>query len=120
MPAEIDITGGELVVEVKGADKIWALKSELRVPLQHVVGAESGEEEASAWYHGIRAPGTSLPGVITAGTFYRHGEKVFWDVHHPEKAVAIVLRDENYRRLVVEVADPDATIKAISAAATTG
>lgn len=120
MAAEINISGGELVVEVKGADKIWALKSELRIPLQHVVGAESGEQEASAWYHGIRAPGTSLPGVITAGTFYRHGEKVFWDVHHPEKAVAIVLRDENYQRLVVEVEDPAATIQTITAAVKPG
>ncbi|MGH7686805.1 MAG: hypothetical protein ACREN2_08320 [Candidatus Dormibacteria bacterium] len=120
MPTTVDITGDELVVEVRGADKIWALKSELRIPLQHVIGAESGEAEAAAWYHGIRAPGTSLPGVITAGTFYRHSEKVFWDVHHPEKAVAIQLHDENYQRLVVEVDNPAATIQAITSAVKPG
>ena len=26
-----------------------------------------------------------LPGVITAGTFYQEGERVFWDVHDPER-----------------------------------
>jgi len=28
-----------------------------------------------------------VPGVITAGTFYQDGKRVFWDVHHPEKAI---------------------------------
>jgi len=31
---------------------------------------------------------------------------VFWDVHDPDKAVGIELRDERYARLVIEVADP--------------
>ena len=41
--------------------------------------------------------------MITAGTFYQEAERVFWDVHHPEKAIAIRLHDERYQRLVVEV-----------------
>ena len=118
--ALVEVSGNELVCDVQGADRIWALKSNLRIPLEHVVGAESGAEEAAKWYHGIRAPGTSLPGVITAGTFYKDGERVFWDVHHPESAVAIMLRDERYQRLVVEVADPTATIAAINSAVHAG
>jgi hypothetical protein len=114
--AKVELRHDELVVKVEGADKIWALKSELRIPLEHVVGAEIDEAEASNWFHGVRFPGTSLPGVITAGTFYWHGERVFWDVHHPENAVAIKLRDERYQRLVVEPEDPGATIEAINAA----
>jgi hypothetical protein len=111
--AEVTIEGGNLIVRVRGVDKVWALKSELEIPLAHVAGAERDQEEASRWYHGIRLPGTNVPGVITAGSFYRHGERAFWDVHHPENAVAIRLRDESYGRLVVEVEDPDATIAMI-------
>jgi hypothetical protein len=103
-------------VRVKGADRIFALKSELTISLLHVLGAVKDEEEARHWYHGVRAPGTGVPGVITAGTFYQHGERVFWDVHHPERAIALSLRDESYAKLVVEVEDPDATILAIEAA----
>jgi hypothetical protein len=114
--AELEITSDALVIRVVGADRIWALKSRLEVPLAHVVGAEPDEKEARRWWHGIRAPGTNLPGVITAGTFYQHGERVFWDVRHPEKAVAIRLRDERYSRLVIEVDDPDGTVAAINAA----
>ena len=59
---------------------------------------------------GIRAPGAHVPGVINAGTFHIHGERVFWDVHDPAKAVVIELADEHYARLVVQVADPGATV----------
>lgn len=114
--AEIELTADTLVVHVKGADRIFALKSELTIPLEHVLGAAKDEEEARRWYHGVRAPGTSVPGVITAGTFHMNGERVFWDVHHPERAIALSLRDESYAKLVVEVADPEATITAIEAA----
>jgi hypothetical protein len=29
--------------------------------------------------------GTDLPGLFAAGTFFYHGELVFWDVRHPEQ-----------------------------------
>ena len=35
--------------------------------VRHVAGAERDEEEARRWYHGVKAPGSDLPGVITAG-----------------------------------------------------
>ena len=54
-----------------------------------------------------------MPGVITAGTFYQEGERVFWDVHDPESTVVIQLKDERYVRLVIEVDDPPATAAAI-------
>jgi hypothetical protein len=54
-----------------------------------------------------------VPGVITAGTFYQEGERVFWDVHDPESTVVIQLKDERYVRLVIEVDDPPATAAAI-------
>ena len=114
--AEVELATDTLIVRIRGADRIWALKSRLEIPLTHVVGAERDEAEARRWWHGIRAPGTNVPGVITAGTFHQHGERVFWDVHHPENAIAIRLRDERYSRLVIEVADPDSTIAAINAA----
>jgi hypothetical protein len=57
-----------------------ALKSQLRIPLAHVVGAAEVEDEARQWLHGSRLAGTDVPGVISAGRFYSHDEWVFWDV----------------------------------------
>jgi hypothetical protein len=114
--AKVELTADMMIVHVTGADRIFAFRSELAVPLEHVLGAARDEEEAHHWYHGVRAPGTAVPGVITAGTYHLHGESVFWDVHRADKAIAITLRDESYAKLVIGVDDPDATIAAIHAA----
>ena len=61
-------------------------------------------------------PGTNIPGVLTAGTFYQDGKRVFWDVHNPGKTVVLDLRDERYNELIVEVADPSAAVAMVKAA----
>jgi hypothetical protein len=114
--AEVELTQDALIVHVQGTDQLWALRSRLEIPLSHVVGAEADPEVALGWWKGLRAPGTYVPGVIAAGTFYQEGEKVFWDVHNPEKTVVIRLRDEKYSCLVVEVEDPITTVAAIQEA----
>jgi hypothetical protein len=110
---DFSIAEGKLMLHVRGADKLWAFKSSLAIPLVHIAGVRADAEVARGWYHGIRMPGTSVPGVITAGTFYQDGKRVFWDVHHPEKTIVIDLHDERYNELVVEVDDPDAAVKLI-------
>lgn len=113
--ARVSIEESDLVVEVEGMDKLWALKSRLTIPLGHVRGA-TADPGAVADPKGLRAPGTHLPGVIVAGTFYREGERVFWDVHDKDKAVVLELRDEDYQRLVVQVDDPRATVALVERA----
>jgi hypothetical protein len=96
-----------LSLDMEGADKVWSLKSHLEISLQHITGVRVDSEIVKKWYHGLRAPGTSVPRVITAGTFYQAGQRVFWDIHHPEQAVIISLKDERYNELAIEVENPD-------------
>ena len=114
--AEVELAEGTLSIHVLGMDQLWALRSRLEIPLSHVAGAEADPEVAHEWWQGIRRGGTHVPGVITAGTFHQEGERVFWDVHDPQKAIVIRLRDERYARLVVEVEDPPTTVAAIQEA----
>ncbi len=117
--ASVEVTAEKVIVHVEGADQFWALKSQVELPLAHVVGAEidpATAEEWNQWYLGLRIPGTHVPGVIAAGTFYHHGELVFWDIHHPEKAITLRLAHEKYGRLVIEVDDPAATVTMIQQA----
>ena len=95
---------------VRGADKLWAFRSSLEIPLVHIAGVRADPEVARGWYRGIRMPGTSVPGVITAGTFYQDGKRVFWDVHHPEKTIVIDLHDEPFNELGVEVDDAETAV----------
>jgi hypothetical protein len=113
---EVELTRDALVVHVQGMDRLWALKSRLEITLAHVVGAEVDPEVARDWHKGMRAGGTHVPGVITAGTFYQDGERVFWDVHDPDKTVVIHLKDERYAKLVIEVENPHTTAVAIQGA----
>lgn len=108
---EITVADGKARFRVQGWDQLWSFKSELEIPLAHVRDVRADATEARRWWHGIRAPGTSIPGVITAGTFYQHGKRVFWDVHDPDKTIVVELSDERYDELIVEVADPDETVE---------
>ena len=113
---EIELIQDGLIVHVKGMDRLWSLKSRLEIPLSHVLDVEVDTQVARESQKGLRAPGTHVPGVITAGTFFQDGDRVFWDVHDPEKTVVIRLEDERYARLVIEVEDPSATAAAIEEA----
>ncbi|MEV4772025.1 hypothetical protein [Micromonospora humida] len=110
--ASVRIDGDDLVVEIEGMDRLWSLKSRLVIPLANVCGA-TADPGIAAEPKGLRAPGTSLPGVITAGTFHQDGERVFWNIRDGARAVVIELADEHYDRLVVEVVDPAATVALI-------
>jgi hypothetical protein len=112
---DLSVSDGKLVLHVQGADKLWAFKSSLEIPLQHVAGIRADPSIAHGWWHGFRVPGTNIPGALTAGTFYQDGQRVFWDVHNPDNTVVIDLHDERYNELVVEVADPDGAVELLRA-----
>ena len=114
--AEVELAPGRLIVHIRGADQVFAFKSELEVPLEHVARVVVSPPEAHQVWHGLRVGGTNLPGIITAGRFLQHGEWAFWDVHDPDRTIAIELRDERYAKLVIGVDDPQAVAGAITAA----
>src|SRR5215203_946870 len=115
--ADVELTEDALIVHVRGMDRIFALKSRLEIPLSHVLGAKADPEIAHpAPWKSLRLTATQIPWVVTAGTFYQEGERVFWDVHDPKKAVVIRLSDERYARLVIGVENPPATVAAIQRA----
>ena len=113
---DVSIAGDRVVFEVEGLHQLWALRSRLEIPLAHVTAAEYRPEDVGEWWHGLKIMGTDVPGLFAAGTFYYHGEMVFWDVRHVENTIIVSLADERYRKLIVEVADPHAVVDAINAA----
>lgn len=113
---DISIENGRVHFEVKGWDKLWALHSRLEIPLEHIHAVRADPEPAKGWWHGLRLPGTQIPGLLTAGSFYQDGEWVFYDVHHPDNTVVLELDHEHYKRLVIEVADPSAAVALLTAA----
>ena len=111
---DVIVEGGNIVFEVEGIDKLWALKSRLTIPIGHVKGARIDEEAAKGWWHGVKLWGSDLPGVITAGTFYRKGRMVFYDTHKPEHTIVVDLDHEDYDSCILQVRDPAAAVKTIT------
>ncbi len=112
----ITIEGDRVRFDVEGWDKLWSLKSQLEIPLSHIRAVRVDPAPARGWWHGLRMPGTQIPGILTAGTFYQSDGAVFYDVHDPERTIVIDLDHEHFKRLVVEVEDPHAAVSVLQSA----
>jgi hypothetical protein len=113
---DVTIENDRVRFAVEGWDRLWALKSHLEIPLNHVRAVRADPEPARGWWHGLRLPGTQIPGILTAGTFYQGDGAVFFDVHDPERTIVIDLDHEHYKRLVIEVENPAETVRLLQAA----
>ncbi len=72
--ATIRITDDQLVIEMHGMDKIWALRSSLSVPLSHVRTVELRPKDAHiANMKGPIRVGSYVPGHVLAGYLYMTG-----------------------------------------------
>jgi hypothetical protein len=113
---DVTIQGEHAIFTVEGLDKLWAFKSRIDIPLTHITGAEANVDQVGRWWHGFKLIGADMPGLFAMGTFYYHGEMVFWDVHDLTKTVIVALGHERYKHLIIEVADPAATVAQLRAA----
>src|SRR5215471_4899182 len=102
----VTVLADRVVFEVEGLDRLWALRSRVEIPVTHITGAEFDPTQVGKWWHGWKVLGADMPGLFAAGTFYYHGELVFWDVHNTTHAIIVSLDHERYKKLIVEVEDP--------------
>ncbi len=111
---KIKIEAGKAIFEVEGWDRLWSLRSRLEIPLSHIRAAYRDPEPAMGWFQGLKLAGTDVPNLFRAGTFYQKRELVFWDVHEPRNAIVIELEHEKYKKLIIEVADPEGEVNKIN------
>lgn len=113
---EITVHGDKAVFEVEGWHKLWCLRSRLEIPLAHIKGVRVEPEPAMGIFDGLKLAGTDIPYVFRAGTYYQGCNIVFWDVHNRAKTIVVELEHEQFARLFVEVADPQAAVRLIEEA----
>jgi hypothetical protein len=84
---QVEIAGDRLKIEVLGWDKLWSFKSRLNFALENILAVRVAEKLPKFGFRGLRMPGTHLPGVIIAGSYYyyQQGKWAFWDVHDMKK-----------------------------------
>jgi hypothetical protein len=112
--AALEIRDDELVVTLTTAERLAALRREVRVPLDAVVKVCADPQPWCA-LRGVRAPGTGIPGFIAYGVRRMTGDRPdFAALHGREPAVRVELAPwAPYGRLLVTVADTGDTVAAI-------
>jgi hypothetical protein len=116
-PARVDlkIRDGALTVRPRGVDVLWCMRRRIEIPVAsvamvRVVGRAQAPRPVLRW------PGTGLAGVITAGSYGMGDSRVFWNVRRAERLLLISCRlGSEYKTLVLEVPDPDATAARLNA-----
>lgn len=111
---KVTATENEFVFDVLGIHKFWALKSQIKVKKENIIKAIQSEEEFT-FPLGFRMPGTHLPWVITAGTYYiKYRQRNFWDVCNKKNAIIVQLKHSNYNKLIIEVENPIETMNLLN------
>ena len=114
--SRVRIENDQLVITMQGARKFFSMKSEISVPISSVQTATTGlewRELPRAWEKVI---GTNSMSFYHGGTFCQDGDRVFFDLRKKEEAVVITLADEDFKRIIIGVDDPAATVELIQQA----
>jgi hypothetical protein len=102
----IEFEGHDLVVRLQGIDKLYAMRSTLRVPLLHVTGVRATPPEAQFddIVEGGEATVTYSFRRLIIGSIETERGRTFYDVRDPAHTIAIDLEGEKVGHFVVEVA----------------
>jgi len=111
--AQLLIDDDAITVSLSTTEKVQAVHGDVAVPRSALVAARV-VQDGMAEVHGIRAPGTSLPGVVMVGTWRQTGRTTFVACHGARPAVVVDLKDARFDRLVVTVDDPDQALAALT------
>jgi hypothetical protein len=110
---DLAIEGQEVVLRMRGLRRIAALRSTIRIPLHAIQAVGIRDGAAGGMWKGWRMPGTHLPFLIVAGTYYTAGEKRFYDVRRGEPALEIEAQGADFHRVIVGVREADSAVNLI-------
>lgn len=110
----INIVDNKLQMEWELFEQFFAFQfsKNFLIPLEHIELATT-EEPQSSWSE-LRAPGTFIPGLIKAGTYYTSRGKEFWYVTKQEDYLSLELKNENYKRIILTIDDSETWVERIN------
>ncbi len=112
----IKVKSGHAIFELKGADRVWALKPRLVIPLKHIESVSTQKVDWALFPKQLRIGGTALPPLIKDGRYWdRKRGLMFYEMHNPDKVVTVGLKGERYKKIIFEVKDKEATAKKLLA-----
>lgn len=111
--AELIRDGDTLVLKLTTIEKAEGVHGDIRVPVSAVQHITVLDDVIHA-VHGIKMPGSRLPGVFAMGTFMSGSETIFAIVHHQTKrGIKVTLTGEHYDALIIGTDSPEKVIAAL-------
>jgi len=98
---KVILTKDKVKVKLTGWDKILALKRELNIPVSKIAKIYPCPNDITPPF--FKFPGTRIPKVLVAGTYYGKGKKEFWCTKYKKNCLVFELRDWKYTRVVIDV-----------------
>ncbi|BCL38387.1 hypothetical protein [Nostoc sp. MS1] len=100
---QLNIINNQLQIEFTWKEQLLAVRFQKLwlIPLAHIKQATVGKPQSS-WKE-LRAPGSFIPGIIKAGTYYTDRGKEFWYVNRDTNYLIIELEDESYQRIILTI-----------------
>jgi hypothetical protein len=117
---EIFVDADHLKLELRGWDRVWAMRGGIEVPFGVVLSAGVQARRSLVDQLAVRIRGTTIPGRVLAGSYsvWPHaraekGDRHFWVTRRAPELVAIETSVGRPRRIVVEVKDPYELVRQI-------
>jgi hypothetical protein len=106
--ATLAVEGSDLVLDLSLLERVAALRRGLRVPLSSIRSVEVTDDPYGR-LHGIRAPGTGIPGLLAYGVWRLTGARPDFVVLAGRRPAIVVSLGPaaRFERLIVSLADPE-------------
>lgn len=104
-----------LHIHMDGLESLFALRRTIAISLANIQTISTRSPSLWSLLLSWRVPGTYVPGIYAAGTYYQDGQRNFWNVRRGQDTIVIDLKNEKYDRLILGVDDAQKVIDAIQA-----
>jgi len=109
--AELIRENDRLTLKLSTAEKLEGVHGDVQVPMSAVQGMTILDDVIHA-VHGIKMPGSRIPGVFAMGTFLSGSETTFAIVHHRHKrGIKVNLKDARFDALIIGLDDPESVLR---------
>jgi hypothetical protein len=98
---QVTLSDDNLILEFSAVEKICSCRRSVEVSVEHIAKVRPGVPEPRLLE--VRVPGTFIPGVIKAGTYWTRTGKEFWYVRRgmPRYVTIEMVEDAPFRRMVL-------------------
>jgi len=104
--ANLVINDDTVTVQMSSMEKAEALHRDLTVPRSAITAVRVVSDGLNE-VHGLKMPGSGIPGVIMVGTWISRDGNTFAVCHGSGPAIVINLTGQNYDRIVMTADNPE-------------